>query len=248
MEVKRQSSSEHNFVELCEAWLRPLPNPNLGLTIPPHEFVIAIRTLLGILMFPLPTSVLCCCGATIDPFGDSLISCPRGPLCVQRHNALCEVIFQALLVENKQVKQQNCSGYNSSRPGDVNHPDFIDGRPGYFDVTIRNSLQPSFILKAAISPDAAAEAAECEKSEKRHAANVTTAGGLFCPLVFESRELHIIFHSKDFERNMFKDIINQWDNVSSTFQEHIRTVVCKTMVLQCQDVTCTYAIRSFRCL
>ena len=30
---------------------------------------------------------------------------------------------------------------------------------------------------------------------------------------------------------MFKDNINQWDTVSSNFQEHIRGVVCKTMVL-----------------
>ena len=52
----------------------------------------------------------------------------------------------------------------------------------YFDVTIRNSLQPSYILKAAISPDAAAEAAKFKK-DARHKANVTTAGGLFYPLV-----------------------------------------------------------------
>ena len=93
----RQSSSEHNFVEPSRAWLRALPNPNLGFTIPPHEFVIAIQTWLGIPMFPLPPSVLGCCGATIDLFGDHLISCPRGLLHVQRHNSLYKVIFQALL-------------------------------------------------------------------------------------------------------------------------------------------------------
>ncbi len=75
-------------------------------------------------MFPLPPpSVLCFCGATIDPFGDYLISCPKGPLRVQHHNALCEVIFQALLVKKK---ERNGSGYDSSRPGDVYHPNFID--------------------------------------------------------------------------------------------------------------------------
>ena len=103
----------------------------------------------------------------------------RGPLPVQRHNALCEVIFQVSQVK----KGQNCSGYDSSRPGDVYHPDFMNRRPGYFDVTIRNSLQPSYILKAVLRPGAAAEAAEFEKNA-RHKANVTTAGGLFYPLVF----------------------------------------------------------------
>ena len=111
-------------------------------------------------------------------------------------------------------------------------------------VTISNSSQPSYILKATIPAGAAAEAAEFEK-DARHNANVTTAGGLFYPQFFEF--LGLVFHSKDFERNMFKDIIHQWDTVSSTFQEHIRTVVCKATVLQRRNVTCTYAIRSFRC-
>ena len=61
----------------------------------------------------------------------------------------------------------------------------MDGRPGYFDVTIRNSLQPFYIFKEAIRPGASAEAAEFEK-DATHESNVTTAGGLFYPLVFES--------------------------------------------------------------
>ena len=100
-DFKRQSSSEHNFVEPCGGLVEGITQPHLGLTIPPHEFVIAIRTWLGISIFSLPpSSVLCCCGGTIDPFGDHLISCHRGPQRVQRHKALCEIIFQALLVEN----------------------------------------------------------------------------------------------------------------------------------------------------
>ena len=81
-------------------------------------------------------------------------------------------------------------------------------------VTIRNSSQPSYTLKATIRPGAAAVAAEFEK-DAGHEANVTTAGILFYPLVFES--LGLVFHSKDFERNTFKDIIHQWDTVSSSF-------------------------------
>ena len=84
------------------AWLWALPNSNLGLTIPPHEFVNAIRTWLDIAMFLLPpSSISCCRGTTIDPFSDHLISCHKSPLRVQCHSALCEVIFQALLKKNK---------------------------------------------------------------------------------------------------------------------------------------------------
>ena len=122
----------------------------------------------------------------------------------------------------------------------------MDGQPRYFDVTIRNSLQPSYILKAAIHPGAAAEAAEFEK-DARHEAKCYHSRWSILSTSFLISGLHIIFHSRDFKRNMFKDIINRWDTVSSSFQEHIRTVACKAMVLQRQDVTCMYAIRSFRC-
>ena len=80
-------------------------------------------------IFPLPpSSVLCCFGATIDPFGDHLITCLGDRLRVQHRNVLCEVVFQVLFVENRHVKrEQNFSGYDSSRPGNLHHPHFTDG-------------------------------------------------------------------------------------------------------------------------
>ena len=66
------------------------------------------------------------------------------------YDALCEVIYHALLTDNKHAKrEQRCSGYDNSRSGDIFHPDFVLSRPGFFDVTVANSLQPSFIIKAA---------------------------------------------------------------------------------------------------
>jgi hypothetical protein len=37
-----------------------------------------------------------------------------------------------------------------SRPGDVYHPDFDQGHPTYFDISVRNSLQASYIIQAAV--------------------------------------------------------------------------------------------------
>ena len=169
------------------AWLRAIPNPNLGLSMLSHEFVISIRLWLGIKMFPSPpTSILCTCRQHIDPFGDHLISCGTGPERTRRHNALAEVIFQALLVKNKDVvKEVRCSGSDESRPGDVFHPDFLEGKPAYFDITVRNSLQPLYVTKAAVRAGAAAEAGE-EQKDTRHEANVLATGGLFYPLVLET--------------------------------------------------------------
>ena len=54
----------------------------------------------------------------------------------------------------------------NSRPGDVFHPDFQQGRPAYFDITIRNSLQSSYISMSAREAGAAALAGESEKDRE----------------------------------------------------------------------------------
>ena len=89
--------------------------------------------------------------------------------------------YHALLTDNKHAKWECHSGYDSSRPGDLFHPDFLLGRPGFFNVTVANSLQPSFIIKASSNAGAAAEAAEACK-DFHHTDRVTAAGGIFCPL------------------------------------------------------------------
>ena len=185
-------SSEH-----AGAWLRAIPNPHLGLTMSPHEFIIAVRIWLGIPLFPSPPdSLKCCCGQTLDPFGNHLLSCCHGPLCVRRHNALCEIIFHALLSDCKNVKlEQRCSGEDGRRPGDVYHPDFLEDKAGYFDISIRNSLQPSYVTKSAIQAGAAAEAGELEK-DSRHEASVIAVGGLFYPMVVETLGLWTPFGVK----------------------------------------------------
>ena len=109
--------------------MRVIPDSNLGLSMSLHEFVIAVQLWLGIKMFPSPpASVLCSCGQHIDTFGDHLLGCGFGPERTRRHNALAEVIFQGLLVENRAVmREMRCNGSTESRPGDAFHPDFLEG-------------------------------------------------------------------------------------------------------------------------
>ena len=67
-------------------------------------------------------------------------------MCTRKHNALAEVISQALLIENREImREMRCNGSTESRPGDAFHPDFLEVRPAYFDVTVRNSLQPLYV-------------------------------------------------------------------------------------------------------
>ena len=122
----------------------------------------------------------------MDCFGDHVLACGHGSLRIKRHNAISEVIWHALLVDNRDSKrEQKCGGESNNRRGDVFHPDFLEGRPAFFDVSVRNSIQPSYVSKAAIKSGAAAEAGEIEKDEKNDRV-VTQAGGHFSPLIVET--------------------------------------------------------------
>ena len=68
-----------------------------------------------------------------------------------------------------------------SRPGDIYHPDFLHGKPAYFDVSVRNSFHLAYTVKSAVQPGSAAEAGEIEK-DSRHDSDVSSCGGQFCSL------------------------------------------------------------------
>ena len=64
------------------------------------------------------------------------------------------------------------------------------GRPTYFDVSVRCSLQFQFLTRAAVQAGAAGEAGENEK-DNHHAKDVTVARGIFFPLIVQSLGLNI---------------------------------------------------------
>jgi hypothetical protein len=72
-----------------------------------------------------------------------------------------------------------------SRPGDVYHPDFDQGHSTYFDISVCNSLQASYIIQAAIHAGVASEAGKLEK-DYHHNSSVEAHNCLFHPLVVES--------------------------------------------------------------
>ena len=75
------------------AWLRAVPNQNLGLSMLQHEFIIAIRIWLGIPLFPDSLdSLRCVCGSIINPHGDHLLGYVYDSGLNRRHNALCDII------------------------------------------------------------------------------------------------------------------------------------------------------------
>ena len=78
--------------------------------------------------------------------------------------------------------EQRCLADRRDRPGDVYHPSFLNGRPAYFDLTVRNTLQPAFLARGAHVAGIAADAGVAAK-DVTHADVVTSVGGDFFPLV-----------------------------------------------------------------
>jgi len=83
------------------------------------------------------------------------------------------------------LKEQRASHDHGSRPGDVFHPDFQDGRSAFFDISVCSTTQPTFISSSASCAGVAAVAGEVAKDEK-HLAAVEKVGSDFIPLVVES--------------------------------------------------------------
>ena len=129
----------------ASAWLRAIPSVSLGLTISRQEFVCSLWYWLGIPVFASTDSIRCSCGIVVDRFGDHLLGCGHGPMRIRRHDALCDIVFHALLQDNSGCKREQRCGSGLDRPGDVYHPDFLYGKPAYFDVTLRNPLQGSLL-------------------------------------------------------------------------------------------------------
>ena len=123
------------------AWLRAIPNTNLSLSMSQHEFVLVVKVWLGIPIFPTYSQFLrCACGQIIDQHGDHLLRCGNSPLWIKRHDALLDTVWHALLMDNK---GQFVTNTVETVTTDLATPDFMLGIPAHFDVSVRNSLQPS---------------------------------------------------------------------------------------------------------
>ena len=108
-----------------------------------------------------------------------------GPFQIRRHDALRDVVWHALLQDNTTVcREQRITGDRQDRPGDIYHPDFSNGKPLFFDISVQSSLQASFISQCSITTGVAGARGEMQKDEK-HRQLVEENGGVFIPLVVE---------------------------------------------------------------
>ena len=77
------------------------------------------------------------------------------------------------------------SQLDNSRPGDIFHPNFRQGKAAYIDVTVKNTLRKDLIVQNAEAAGAAAARGE-EDKDRKYRDNVERLGVLFVPLPVES--------------------------------------------------------------
>ena len=146
---------------------------------------MALCLWLGIPVVPITPALTCSCSSYVDPYGDHLLSCPSGSYRIQRHDALRNLLHQALKQDNVNVRLEQGIDGSQQCPGDVFHPTWKDGKPTYFDVSVVNLLQPGSIIQSSLQAGVAAANREAAKDEKFDNL-VTNLGGVFIPLVVES--------------------------------------------------------------
>ena len=143
------------------------PNRNLSLAMLQHEFIVAIRLWLGISIFLAASSnnaSRCECGQVINRFGGHLLMCSYDSTMLKRHNALCDILWYALLSDNNSCRrEQNCSANHQSCPGDIYHPHFLSGNPAFW---YHCPQFIAFVCAAAIEAGAAGNAGEMEKDKR----------------------------------------------------------------------------------
>ena len=103
-------------------------------------------------MFSSTDSPLYTCGQYIDCFGDHLIGCGHCPCAYDVDDALCNIIYHALLEGNSEVRrEQRISGESTTRPGDVFHPGFCNGSATWYDISVRSALHPEVLIHSSAS-------------------------------------------------------------------------------------------------
>ena len=96
-------------------------------------------------------------------------------------NALQDIIYHTLLVDDAgSCLEKRCSSTSFNRLGEVYHLNFTNSKPACFDVSIWNTMQPSYITPSSTLAGAAVFAGEEEKDAHQ------SPGGCFYRLIVET--------------------------------------------------------------
>ena len=95
----------------------------------------------------------------------------------------CSKLSFKITLKLKENSTFFCS--SATCPGDIFYPDFADGKPTYFDISVRNSLLPQFLSRVSFTAGIASSVGKMHRDAKYNY-SVSCSGCAFFPLVVKT--------------------------------------------------------------
>lgn len=163
-------------------WLHALPLSACGLRLDDNAVRVAIGMRLGVKVCEPHT---CPCGTVVDNFGSHALSCKRNSGRTIRHSYLNDIIAHSLSRAGVPSTREpsGLSRTDGKRPDGVTQVPWQRGKCAIWDVTVADTLAPSYLAATSTASAAAAENASLRKEQKY---SLLTEEYIFVPIAFES--------------------------------------------------------------
>ena len=163
-------------------WLNALPISSCGLRLNDEAVRISVGLRLGT---NLCLSHQCVCGAHVDESGVHGLSCKKSSARINRHSTLNDIIHKSLIRAGVPAVKEPTGLLRSDgkRPDGATQIPWASGKCLAWDVTVVDTLAPSYATLSSISAGNAAERAANNKVTKYSA---ILASHEFTPLAFET--------------------------------------------------------------
>ena len=163
-------------------WLNALPVSSCGLRLDDEAIRVAVGLRLGA---KLCEPHQCPCGVSVDPEGTHGLACRRSAGRITRHHALNDLVWRALSRAGIPSIKEPAGLLRSDgkRPDGLTQIPWQGGRCMTWDVTVADTLAPSYLAATSTVAAAAAEAAAGRKELKYQ---VLASTHTFVPLAFET--------------------------------------------------------------
>ena len=171
------------FAPEAGAWLQALPISALGLRMDDDTVRIAVALRLGL---PICTPHTCQhCGVRVDAFAHHGLSCLKNSGRCHRHAAVNNVIYRAMASAGipSTLEPSGLSRSDGKRPDGLTSVPWTHGRSLVWDVTVPDTLAPSYRPIAVTKTGGVAARAESQKEIKYHQLALSY---LFSPIAIES--------------------------------------------------------------
>jgi hypothetical protein len=163
-------------------WLHAMPITSCGLRLNDEAIRVAVGLRLGTELCQVHQ---CSCGTTINTRGLHVLSCKRNSARSQRHHYINDLIWRAMTRASvPSVKEPHgLTRSDGKRPDGLTLIPWREGRSATWDVTVTDTVAPSYVAISSANAASAAEAA-AQRKDSKYADIAQTH--LFFPLAFET--------------------------------------------------------------